>query len=214
MNYLALHAKMRAMGARLLRPEDYRQLCSLHGPEALRAQLAGRSTPEEEWARVLRFVGAGRRALQAVALSPGQAPDLHYYLRAWDAVRALPGPNRAAISHILGSEIDLRNIQWVQRLKQHGLPPEALYPHLIPLHYRLRREDLRRWVEADASQAAPCAPDMPQVLATAVKRWPRSVAVALRYFWHKQQEAQNLTAIAEGLRHGLSPEEILTHLRG
>jgi V/A-type H+-transporting ATPase subunit C len=52
---------------------------------------------------------------------------------------------------------------------------------------------------------------MRRVINDSIKQNPRSLAAAVGYLFERERETNRITSIIEGVRYGLSPEEIMPH---
>jgi V/A-type H+-transporting ATPase subunit C len=168
-----------------------------------------------------------------------QQLDLYYYIHLWKTKNNLPNKkNRRVLERVKGTEIDLRNILWMYRLKKYyNLHGASLYVHLIPICHRLNRADIRRMAESAGMEAfiqeAASGPyknvftaegavytlpdrDIKRALASLhtreAKQNPDTLAVVIAYLFDKEREINNITAITEGIRYGRQPEEIQEYL--
>ena len=148
------------------------------------------------------------------------------YLKVWDYIKTLPpGQNKSALTHIKGTEIDLQNLLRLYRLKRYYSGASA-YPHLIPVCYKITKNAIKQMAEAsnlsdfialiehtpykhlgDNFELA-VGRAMSDVYTKTAKRYPRSMAGVMGYFFAKNAQLRNLEAIAEGIKHHLSPDEI------
>lgn len=220
----ALNAKIKAMRARLPTASDYMALCQ---PGAAVSIDRSRLSFENELARLRRFLAdtEGRKLIQE------REP-----MEAWAYARSLQrGQNRSALTYITGTEIDLQNILTIYRLKRYyaSLPAGAdIYPHLTPICYRLRPDELKQMAESPGifefiiiakhtpyglisfeDPEADIFREMSRVYSKMAKRYPRSMAAVLGYIFARRAEIRNLTAIIEGHKYNLPPEEIFKLIR-
>ena len=230
MEYNALNSKVKAMRAGLLTKPQYQVLCRSQSKEHFLAQLPrgyayGRDSLAEELERLRLFLADvnGRRILTTMAEQD--------YTRTWACIKTLPkSQNRQALTYIKGSEIDLQNILRIYRLKRH-YPDAEVYPHLIPVCYRLNRELIKHMAESPGVAEFTVAlknthydrfnfekPEqaiflhMRRVYSKAAKRYPHSLAETTSYFFEKNNEIYNIIAISEGLSYRLPPDEIMSCL--
>jgi len=68
------------------------------------------------------------------------ALDNFYYTELWGGIKRLEQLERPAVKRIIGTEIDVNNINIVLRAKLTGLPPSAINDLLIPISFRLDAE--------------------------------------------------------------------------
>jgi len=161
--------------------------------------------------------------------------DLYYYLNLWNQQdEELDKKNLRLMKAISGTEIDLRNIMWVYRLKQYyNLNDERVYAYLIPISHKLERAQLMRMVECqDISQLKEEIGNSPyrdvfqdlndmeksyynkmsRVYREASKAEPESLARTVGFIFFKELELRNLTSLLEGVRYNLKPNDIMGYL--
>ena len=239
-----INAKIKAKRAKLITAEQYQILCRSQSTEHFFTQLQmhpaythGRISMAEEMDR-MRLFWAGSGASSGIGSVAAAGWRLFIaleedYIQAWSYIKTLPnGPNRQALTYIKGTEIDLHNILCIYRLKRY-YPQAEVYPHLVPVCYRLNKEALRQMAESpgiaefivnighthygnvfgsfedpewDASRA------MRLAFAKTAKRYPLSMAGVLGYFFDKRIELHNLIAVMEGVKYRLAPDEIFKYL--
>ena len=240
-----INAKIRAKKARLITGSGYRILCQSQSTEHFFAQL--KTYPSYTNARIpmsmteemdrmrLFFTGVG--AAFDAGLTVGSLMRLISFekdhLQAWSYIKTLPnGSNRQVLTYIKGTEIDLHNILCIYRLKRY-YPEAEVYPHLIPVFYRLNKEALKQMAESPGiaefivhlrhncyghifgsfeNPKSAVSQTMKLTFARMVKRYPGSIAGMLGYFFDKRIEIENLTAIMEGVRYRLPSDEIFSRL--
>ena len=166
---------------------------------------------------------------------PSVELDLRYYSRI-NKIKAkgLSKSNSLAFDYIFGVEADLRNIMWVYRLKRRfDVPTSLIYAYLVPSYYRLKKDDLAGLAETSDLPSLNAAlaetpygsvfsdnnrleigyySEMKKVYSRASRLFPNSIASAIAYLYFKEIELKNITALIEGVRYGLSPDDILKHL--
>ena len=88
---------------------------------------------------------AARRVSTEQSLFPLEvALDLDYWRRLWAEARKLAGRDREMAMRIIGSLLDMNNLNWVIRYKlYHKLSEEELINYTLPFGYRVRDEDVR-----------------------------------------------------------------------
>ncbi len=168
--------------------------------------------------------------------------DLNYYLKLWKLTKSLKGKNQSVMKHIIGTEIDLRNITWVYRFKTfYTLSPSFIYTYLVPINYRLKTTSIIKMTETKSRQEL-----IEEILSTSygklyekenrnggnfnedvemvfkkkmhhIYKHPKeapqgSISEIVSYLHWKEVELSNLTSLIEGVRYKLSPETILQHL--
>jgi len=138
------------------------------------------------------------------------------------------------MEHIKGTEIDLRNIMWIYRLKNYySVTGSRIYAYLIPINYRLKTASINRMVQSGDSQSLmdeitggpygeiftdfenlelKFGRAMHKVYMEEAKKHPDSLAVVANYLFEKEMELHNITTILEGVRYGLPAMTILSYL--
>lgn len=161
--------------------------------------------------------------------------DMYYYTHLVKlAKKNLDKVNLKAAAFINGTEIDLRNIMWIYRLKRYYKMNSAeIFTYLIPSYYQLSKESLVRMAEAkmtqdlneeiDSSPYAYAFTDKDNIergfyiaMNKTVKRacvlYPSSMVSATAYIYLKELEIKNIITLIEGIRYSLKPDEILGHI--
>ena len=255
MNYIAVKSKVLAMSARLLNSGDYQNLVCCTSNESLSAALGKQENPSlfDECERVSSFIyakpvrdyvrgmtygltGAGASPPRDTASNRRTSPSesiRHWSYVMWRRLGMLDKPSRDALKRGLGTEMDLRNILWIYRLKQyHNIEGSAVFGYLMPAVHRL--SDITRLVECkDGFGLIEALADSPygeifrditdlrlgeQALAKAVRAKFRAesrsanAACICGYLYEKHLEIRNIRAITEGIKFGFAPEEILKRL--
>lgn len=165
------------------------------------------------------------------------ALDLFYFSRQWkDKDKYLRGQDKKFITESLGTKIDLLNIQWVYRAKKfYHMTAADIYALVIPIHYKLKKTELMRLVEAETLDDFMTAVKatyykkyeeidragledsyvkiLTYINAANGKRYPYSVAMINYYLYSKQRELDNLTTTLECIRYGMGTSEILKILK-
>ncbi|MCL2049755.1 MAG: V-type ATPase subunit [Defluviitaleaceae bacterium] len=68
---------------------------------------------------------------------------------ALQAIKKLDKPDREALKRVFGTEIDLKNILIIYRLKKHfDTHGDMVYAHLIPSSYKLRAQEINQLAHA------------------------------------------------------------------
>lgn len=163
--------------------------------------------------------------------------DLYYYSSIWkQRLKALSRQDREILDQCFGSRMDLLNLQWIYRCKQYyQLRPAEIYALLIPVRYRLQKEQLARLVEAAGPEeflmllrstpygkatetdygAVPDPEGLSRRILTRLygktgRKHPYSPAVLDSYFYFKELEMRRIITTIEGIRYGLDAGEIYT----
>jgi len=162
------------------------------------------------------------------------ALDFNYYRNLWKAKgKYLKGDDLKAAAIIDGTEADMQNILWVYRLKSYySMRDESLYKYVMPLHYRIKPENITRLVEANKDSMKDVLLETPYAYAfkgaenveesyysatnrayrQAVSRYPDSISVILDYLFMKNIEIRNIISVFEGVRYSMEPGEIMKRI--
>ena len=228
MNYTAVKTKIQAMSAKLLTFHDYEELCRGAAVGVAVASL------EDDFERISSYIYA-KPVRNFIKTMAGNLTTNHWSYILWGKLPTLDKPNRNALRRVLGTEIDLRNILWLYRLKQfHNTQGNASLGSLIPASHRLARETLTALVNCkDAGTLTQALTKTSyrrifttpedfrlgeQALSRAVRAQFRKESLTAgavcicRYLYEKHLEVRNLHTIAQGLKFGFSPEEIFGRL--
>ncbi|MCX7715104.1 MAG: V-type ATPase subunit [Clostridia bacterium] len=160
--------------------------------------------------------------------------DSFYYNRLWNIVEKYAlKKEKEMLEFYLGTIIDLLNILWIYRSKKYyQTPNEIIYTYLIPVRYKLLREDISRMVESeniddiikivsktrykalfdDVEKGIFIEINYKKVLYKTARKVflmsPGSVAAVFAYFHIKENEIENIKTIIEGIRYGLDTDSI------
>jgi len=89
--------------------------------------------------------------------------DISHYVNVWRSTRLLQRADRISMQNVLGTEIDLKNILWVYRLKKYyQINSDTAYSFLIPISHRLPSTKLAKIVACNGIA------DMRAVLASTI----------------------------------------------
>ncbi|MCL2215692.1 MAG: V-type ATPase subunit [Defluviitaleaceae bacterium] len=242
MNYTAAKTKALSMSAKLLTSRDYEELCHASSTDAL--SLGERTSLLEENDRISSYIYAKpvRDFVKTMALClKTNTPNLnteaaainHWSYVLWRKLGAVDKPSRSSLRRVLGTEMDLRNILWIYRLKQfHKIEGSAAVGHLLPAGYRLTRvtelvecKDAPALVEALAKSPYGEIFSNPadfrlgeQALAKAVRAqfraesFRQNAACICKFLYEKHLEIRNIRTITEGIKFGFPPEQILARI--
>ena len=167
------------------------------------------------------------------------ALDMYYYTQIRKRTDALANKaDKKVISNAIGAEIDALNLMWIYRLKQYFHTDKDLtYAYLIPNQYKLKKEEVIALVQAET------VPDFLALVARTpykalfhssediflehrYKNYvyrlhkklqmenPFTLTTEVSYLHFKEQEIKNITSIAEGIRYGISPDNIRRYVVG
>lgn len=168
----------------------------------------------------------------------GMALDLSYFSQIWNMRKKLfKGNDLAQITKAYGEKFDMLNLQFIQRSKRcFRMEPAEIYALLIPMNYKLRKEEITALVEAPTYEEAQrifagtyygkkyeqlTAANLEEfynyilrnVLEREARKDPYSVAVIYSYLYHKEHEVNRLTIALECVRYGVDPEQSLRYIR-
>ncbi len=142
-----------------------------------------------------------------------------------------------AINEIYGMEIDLLNLQWIYRAKRYyRLNPDDIWSILIPIHYKLKADVIRQYVNAPGAEEieillkqsyyaryideeistlsieALYRKVIGRIRSLYILKYPYSVACMENYLAKKEAEVDKLTTLLEGVRFGIGSREILSYI--
>lgn len=167
----------------------------------------------------------------------GMALDQYYFANIWSVKEKLfKRRDLEEITKAYGNKFDMLNLQWIFRSKKYyHMDPADIYALLIPVHYRLSKNDIASLVEApdeaefrkilDTTYYKKRFPELsPEnleelytlnlktILETEARKYPHSVIMIYSYLYHKEHEVDRLTTAVECVRYGLSAAEILDYI--
>ena len=167
----------------------------------------------------------------------GMALDQYYFANIWSVKEKLfKRRDLEEITKAYGNKFDMLNLQWIFRSKKYyHMDPADIYELLIPVHYRLSKNDIASLVEApdeaefrkilDTTYYKKRFPELsPEnleelytlnlktILETEARKYPHSVIMIYSYLYHKEHEVDRLTTAVECVRYGLSAAEILDYI--
>jgi len=153
MNYGAINAKVKAMGAKLLKPHDFETLAQMQAEEMDTETNLHQSIKSAAQRICLYIPNRDLRSFVEALSCPGDK-DIHYYTTQWKRLARLDKANRQALRGILGAEIDLTNILWMYRLKRfRRVKGSSTYGYLIPIRYKLSRAVTQRMADCETPKA-------------------------------------------------------------
>lgn len=167
----------------------------------------------------------------------GMALDQYYFANIWSVKEKLfKKRDLAEITTAYGNKFDMLNLQWIYRSKKYyHMAPADIYALLIPVHYRLSKNDISALVEASdleefrrgldstyyKKRFPELAPEkleefynlnLKTIIEKEARNYPHSVIVIYSYLYHKEHEVDRLTTAIECVRYGLSPAETLDYI--
>jgi len=164
--------------------------------------------------------------------------DVYYFKRAWKVKnRLLTTSDALIVKETLGSEIDLLNILWIIRCKKYfNTPKELIYSFIVPINYRLRKEQLITLVEAETADEVLLLLEktsykgifnrddlfleqyylsyVAKTIYRKSRNFPFSIMSTLGYLHLKELEIANIIKIIEGVRYSESVNEIKGYVIG
>ncbi len=168
----------------------------------------------------------------------GMTMDQFYFSTFWkNRSKMFSGQDLKEITLVYGQKMDLLNLTWIYRSKHfYHLPASQIYALLIPLHHKLRQEEIRRLVEAETPEIfqeelkktkygrmcpllSPESLDetynrlMREILCREATRHPHTVVVLYSYLYQKEHEVNRLTTAVECVRYQIPPQEAMEHIR-
>lgn len=150
--------------------------------------------------------------------------------------RTLKKSDRKLIEELLGSEIDILNLMWIYRAKKYfHIPPEFIYPYIIPNNYKLKQEEIIALSSAQntdeflaLSEKTAYKDVFREIMNDYTDRGytkyiyrlykklsvknPFSILSVMSYLEFKSIEIGNITSIIEGIRYGLPSAEIMKYV--
>ena len=174
----------------------------------------------------------------ALLFDYGMALDLYYFTQIWNLKKKLfSGKDLEEITRTYGEKFDMLNLQFIQRSKRcYGMQPADIYALLIPMNYKLKKEEITAMVEApteeesrrifqktwygakyDKLSIANLEEFYNYILRTVLEkeahRNPYSVAMIYSYLYHKEHEVNRLTIAIECVRYGVAPAEAIEYIK-
>ena len=178
------------------------------------------------------------RETKALLFDYGMTLDLYYFSLIWNIRKKLfKGTDLKQITLAYGEKFDMLNLQFIQRSKRYfHIPPADVYALLIPMNYKLKKEEIRALVEASGYEEAIqifrntyygkkyqelTVGNLEEfynvILRTTLEkeagRDPYSVAMLYSYLYHKEHEVNRLTIAIECVRYGISSDEAMRYVR-
>ncbi len=163
--------------------------------------------------------------------------DIYYFKKTWQLKeKRLKGDDLKALTHGLGSEIDLLNIMWLYRSKKFfSIRPADSYAYVIPITYKLTGETLMRLMEtatdqefiaavkttyyenlssslADGTIEITCQKLIAKIYKDNMARYKASMSPVNYYLFNKQNEIRSLTTALECIRYKLPPQDTLKYI--
>lgn len=165
------------------------------------------------------------------------ALDLFYFSATWKAINKLfTGKEKQAFLAAYGAKIDILNIQWIYRFKTYySMSPADIRRLIIPVYYRLKKTAADAMAEAESPDTlaeliratrygAQFEEESPAVLEqiyrsvlnsvhkVSLRRFPYSMVCVDSYLYHKEEEVDLITTVIEGIRYGLTYDELARYI--
>ena len=162
------------------------------------------------------------------------ALDMFHFRTGWkDLGKIVPKDSIDAVTAGYGTKMDMLNLWYIHRARAFYRMNEAeTFALLIPVRYKLRREEIEALVGADSEEGFKRAlaatrygrkyPDLEpknlesmynticrKVLAEQAKKNPYSVATIYNYLFLREHEEYRLTSAVECVRYGVKPDEAM-----
>lgn len=163
--------------------------------------------------------------------------DLYYFSHLWKQKEKIAkDKDLEELTRAWGSKFDMLNLQWIYRSKRYyHMTSAAIYALIIPVHYRLKKEQVQALVEAENMDALEqlvrqtfyakhfedfstetmermYAQIMKHILSSESRNHPYSLATVYSYLYHKEHEVNRLIIALECVRYGISPDEAMLHV--
>ena len=165
--------------------------------------------------------------------------DLLYFKSTWKTFgKHLSKKEKELLARCFGSRLDLLNIQWIYRSgKYYHLNPADIYALLIPVYYRLTKEQIEKLAGSSSSEEFYSVlkttrygkiedldtmkiPDLEhltqlildRIYRSSAQRHPYSIACVNSYLYFKEEEIQKIITLIEGIRYRLSADEIISYV--
>ncbi len=162
------------------------------------------------------------------------ALDMYHFRTGWkDLAKIVPKDSLEAVTAGYGTKMDMLNLWYIHRARAFYRMNEAeTFALLIPVRFKLRKEEIERLVGADSEEEFGKAladtrygrkyPDLApdnlegmynticrKVLAEQAKKNPYSVAAIYNYLYLREHEEYRLTSAVECVRYGVKPDEAM-----
>ena len=173
----------------------------------------------------------------ALLFDYGMALDLYYFSMIWNVRKKLfSGKDLEQITTAYGEKFDMLNLQFILRSKRYyKMEPAAIYAQLIPVNYKLKKEEITALVEATSKEEGEQIFSrtwygrkyqqlnlismeelynslLRTVLEKEARKDPYSVAVLYSYLYHKEHEVNRLTIALECVRYQVDPDEAMHYV--
>ncbi|MCI6676537.1 MAG: V-type ATPase subunit [Clostridiales bacterium] len=164
--------------------------------------------------------------------------DQFYFCTLWKEKRQiLKGLDQNIITSTVGYRIDLLNLRWIYRAKKYyRMNADMIYSMLISCYYKIRPSQIQEMVASSSidellhlihltyygqrygeqlddihSMELLYAQLTEKIYTVTSRNHPYSIAPINSYLYFKEHETRRLTTIIEGIRYGISPDEIASY---
>lgn len=163
--------------------------------------------------------------------------DLFHFRSIWSQKdRNLTATDAKLIGNAYGNKFDMLNLHWIYRSKKYfTMTDSEIYALLIPVRYKLKKEEIQGLVEAEnmdefqnimkktyyGKKYEQLSNDnieemyvsvLKHVLAKEARDNPYSAAVLYHYLYNKEHEINKLTIVIECVRYGVKPEITMSYI--
>lgn len=163
--------------------------------------------------------------------------DIYYFQEVWRFIKKqYKGREQKAFFAVFGTQADLLNILWIYRsLKSYCITPEKRIASIIPVHYRLKKEQITALVNCsnisefeaalsgtfyrsfftqiqESTPEAVCFHMMNHRYKRTSSRISHSILPVFYELFLKEHEIDQVTTALECIRYQLDPSEALTYI--
>ena len=165
------------------------------------------------------------------------ALDLFYFSFIWKRKnKILKKTDLELITNAYGRKFDMLNLWWIHRAKRYfRMNSSEIYALLIPVHYKLRTEQVKGLVEAESEEDfaarlsetyygktySELKPEtledmyvyvLKHILLKESQQHPYSAATIYSYLYRKEHEINRLIIALECIRYGLPADETMSYI--
>ncbi|NLL92738.1 MAG: V-type ATPase subunit [Clostridiales bacterium] len=164
--------------------------------------------------------------------------DLFFFKYAWRKRKQFKGSEFKSVTDSIGSEVDSLNILWIYRAKKYyRLDSAKIYEIIIPVYFRLKKDQVRALVEASdynefkdiikktafgryLEDADFDKENLDRAYKKVIEKLynkyfkldPYSLSAINSYLYSKQEEVHRLISIAESIRYGYKLDAIASEI--
>lgn len=163
--------------------------------------------------------------------------DIFYYRHIWQHRNEIGNKtDLEVLIKTVGTHIELLNLNWAYRAKKYyHLSPSEVYKFIIPIRYKLKKEELQRYVEAGdfdemqriyetsyygkirtkyLKEYRPSPEALTEILLNIAyigtyRKYPYSIANINTYLYLKESEIRYVVSIIEAIKYSLPPNQII-----